>query len=140
MNKLLLTSIWGVLLSGFAFISYLGFLTFYPVKTLDISQAVVVTKEINPGGLFLYEVSYCKYTDAPAIVYRTFHRTDESSIETFPAVQTVTVPGCNTTRIPLQTAITTPPGEYYLLVDAVFRVNPIREEHVIFKSDNFHVR
>ena len=123
----------------FLFIGYVFYLMFYPVKTLVVNEARVITHEIKPGDTFVYNVDYCKYTTKPAIVYRTFHEINEQMIETFPSVQTISVPGCHSTHVPLQTNINTPPGNYYLLVDVVFQVNPLQTQHVIFKTDNFKI-
>ena len=128
-----------IIIGTLGFILYGNYLLFYPFKTLVVSEAKVVTKEIHTGDLFVYKVSYCKYTQSPAIVYRTFHKIDESRIETFPAVQTITVTGCNTTDIPLQTYQIMQKGEYYMLVTVVFQLNPLRQEQIVFRTDNFKI-
>lgn len=140
MNKILYRLMFAIVVMIGIFVIYANYLILYPVKTLVVSSAVAVTKEIRAGDLFIYRIDYCKYTQAPAVVYRTFHMADESHIETFPSVETISVPGCNTTKVPLQTYFTMPSGTYYLLVDAVFQVNVLRQEHVIFRTDNFTIK
>lgn len=112
---------------------------FYPFKLLEIKSITIKTKVISPGGLLVYVSDYCKHTDQPAIVYRTLHRIDESRIETFPAVQSVSIPGCHKTEVTLQTYATILPGEYYLLGNAIFTLQN-RTLQVPFKSDTFWVK
>lgn len=119
---------------------YSSFVSLYPYKTLVVNEAKAVTETVKAGDLFMYSVDYCKYTDKPATVYRTFHSIDESQLIPFPAVSTITVAGCNVAKIPLQTFVTIPPGQYYLLVDAVFQMNSQREIHVVFKTNEFTVQ
>ena len=138
MNKLLYKGMFTVVISLFFTVLYINYLLFFPVKTLT-ENATVVTKQIHAGDLFIYKVDYCKYTKVGATVYRTFHKTDESYLEAFPAVQTITVMGCGTVEIPLQTFKTTRTGEYYLLVTVIFQVNPLRQEQVVFRTDDFTI-
>lgn len=130
---------WIVLISLFFLLAYNFYQQFYPYKTLVINSATTKTESIKAGELFVYTVDYCKYTDKPAIVYRTFHSVDEKHIIPFPSVATITVTGCNIADIPLQTFPTIPPGEYYLLVDAKFQINERREVDVVFRTNTFQI-
>ena len=127
----------------YIFVGYFFYLLLAPIKTLKIKSATVITKEINPGDLFVYKVDYCRYTNKGAIIYRTFHEINERNTITFPSVQTVTIVGCAATKIPLQTykdSEVMPAGEYYMLVDVVFQINVLRTEHVVFRTDNFKIK
>lgn len=139
MNKILYKGMFAIVITLFFSLLYINYLLFYPVKTLEIKNATVMTKQLHAGDLFLYKVDYCKYTKAPAMVYRTFHKVDESHIETFPAVQTTTLVGCNIMEIPLQTYRIVQSGEYYMLVTVIFQISPLRQEQVTFSTDNFKI-
>jgi len=125
--------------SALFLVVYVAYLLFYPFPTITISEATVLTKEVKAGGNILYKVTYCKYTDSPATVYRTFHLIDESVSVPTPAVQTISKLGCNVVQIPLATFETMPKGEYYLYVDIEIKKNPIRIIHTTFETDTFEV-
>jgi len=120
------------------FVIYLGYLMIYPFKTLEVYSAVA-TNEPKAGEVLLYEVDYCKYTPAPAIVYRTIRSVDEKSIIPFPSVDTITDIGCKKTSIPLELLDTIPAGEYYLSVNLSFKVNAFREINYQFRTEPFNI-
>ena len=119
-------------------IGYLAYLLIYPFRTLDVSNAYAINTP-KAGETLLYKVEYCKYTKAPATVFRTLHTVDETAIIPFQSVSTITVTGCNVVSVPLQLYSTVPPGEYYLFVDVVFSINAIRDIHYQFKTTPFKI-
>ena len=124
----------------FSFVVYEAYLQFYPFRTLEVKSATAKTTLIKAGDVFIYTVNYCKYTDKPATVFRTLHNVDETSVVPFPSVSTISVEGCHTVDVPLQTFPTISPGDYYLLIDARFNINPQRETDVVFKTNNFTIK
>lgn len=119
---------------------YNSFLSFYPFKTLVVNRAYVKTQTIKPGDVLTYFVDYCKYTDQPANVFRTFHSVDETRSVPFASITTITVPGCHVVEVPLQTFDTIEPGKYYLLVNVVFQINTQRIINVNFRTDDFEIK
>jgi len=139
MNKRLYYVMMGLIMLIILNIASNAFLSFYPYKTLVVKSATV-DHSILAGDTLNYVVDYCKYTDKPASVFRTLHSVDETQVIPFPAVNTISVKGCNKTTVPLQTFANIVPGQYYLLVDVDFKMNPAREIHVIFKTNNFKIK
>lgn len=130
-----------VLLSLISIVVLYGMvLLFYPFRTLVVNESTAKTQTIKAGDVFVYTIDYCKYTEKPAIVSRTFHKTDESVSVPFPFVNTISVEGCNITDVPLQTFPTITPGTYYLLVDVEFKINVLRNVHVIFQTNEFEIK
>ena len=119
-------------------IFYIFFLLFYPFKTLTVNSSHALNTP-KAGEVLMYEVDYCKYTTAPATVFRTLHTVDETSIVPFPAVDTISITGCNKVSVPLQLYPSTPPGAYYLQVDVQFKINALREIHYQFRTNPFKI-
>lgn len=136
----------GMVIVSFISVLSLGaaasFIFWWPTPTIDFKSITVNTKEIHLGEVFSYTVQYCKYTNEPGIVYRAFHSVNKfpkEEIIAFPAVNTVSVKGCNTASISIPTTANPDyiPGEYYMTVDAVFTINGIKPIHRTAQSDSF---
>ncbi len=115
-------------------------LLFYPYKTLEVYSVTVKTPVVHHGENLIYTVDYCKYTSAPSIVYRTLRATDDSSIIPFPVAMTVPPQGCHEVDIPLAISKEVATGTYYMAAIATFKINPIRDISVSFKSNNFEIK
>lgn len=139
-NKALKIIAFALPVSSLILSAYVAYLLFYPFSVLDVNATSVITLSVPRGGTMYYLVDYCRYSEAPAIVYRSIHTTDETSIATFPAVASVAIPGCHKTRVPLQIDLNTATGTYYLIADVRFHVNAIRDIDVVFKTDKFLIR
>lgn len=124
----------------FVVLGYFAYLTLYPFKTLDVKSTTILTPIVKAGDVLMYRVDYCKHTDKSATVFRTLHSVDETRLVPFPSVSTVTLLGCHSADIPLQTFSSIPPGEYYLLIDAVFELTSQRTIHKIIKTDTFTIK
>lgn len=120
------------------FILHNTYQAFYPYRTLVVNN-VTTQKSYQQNDTLYYQIDYCKYTDKPATVSRTLHSVDNLEVIPFPLVSTITLPGCRTANVPLQLYSTIKPGTYYVLIDASFHINPQRDMHVVFKTNNFEI-
>ena len=71
---------------------YLAYILFFPFKIMDIHSMTVMNSPIKAGDTILYLVDYCKYTDAPTTVYRTFHRIPDDFQIPNPVIMSTTTP------------------------------------------------
>lgn len=131
----------GTLLLGFLLLAYINISLFWPVSTLTIQDGgqpiPVITKTIYPGQPLQYELDYCKYTDLPATVHRTFI---DGQIITLTDTIGQLPTGCHKTLV--KTAVvpeTINPGRYYLDVKVEYKVNPLRNVFTHYRTEYFVV-
>lgn len=135
--KIALTTVTVTFFLALALLVYLAYMLFWPFNPLTINS-VKVPEKVSAKQTLLYDFNYCKNVDLGAVVYRQLVG-DNGVIVPFPAVTSVTRPGCHTTKIPLQMVPNTPPGKYYLRGDLVYKMNALRDVHVRYQTPTFEV-
>lgn len=127
----------GVLTVGIGSLLYIGYLRFYPFKTIEIhSPFNVITKQVVVGEDLVYQASYCKYDTSPAKTYRTIVGPD--FIPT-PIVGSVAKQGCHVFDIHLNIPKSTTPGVYRMDGKTVIEVNPLQLQTKFFETEEFEV-
>lgn len=122
---------------GFAILTYIFYLLFYPFQTVTIRQPIpVITKTVKQGDDIIYAPYYCRYFQGSGRVYRTIVGKEFIPTAT---VDTVTQLGCSTVKIHLATPRNIEPGTYHIQIVAEFQVNPLRIIHVSYYSENFEI-
>lgn len=135
----------GIIAIGFAFLllAYFSYLLFYPFRVIDVKQPLrVVTKQVRPGSNFEYIVDYCKYGDYPASVVRSINciETDGRLFSyQYPAVATVTLPGCRQTHVIVPIPLSAKPGMCTLVTKPTYQVNPVRQTGITSQSEPFQI-
>lgn len=116
---------------------------FWPYQTLEIlnysdtKPIEIENKIVEPGQPLEYVLDYCKYSDADAIVKRSFV---DGQVIALKDTEGRLPTGCHKTLV--KTAIVPPTineGQYYLDVNVSYRVNPLRTVNVHYKTDYFSV-
>jgi len=138
MNKALFIGIWGVLLTAFGMMLVFFYWTFYPYKTLEFKQDTfpVENKVIDPGGNLIYSVDYCKYTDLPATVSRSFA---DSLLFPMQSMTTNNRKGCGVNRVVIPIPESLELGDYFMIIRYQYQVNPIRQITLVKQTDGFTV-
>lgn len=125
---------------GVAFIILvtLLFWKLYPYDPLVINERPmkVLTKEIKKGELLKYEVNYCKNTELRVTIKRKFQ---DGLLYVLPDTETTNPMGCRIQTIALEVPNTLSAGDYVLLSEFVYKVNPIREVVVRTHTQKFTV-
>lgn len=130
----------GIIIFMFINMGYTYYLTFYPFKTVVINSVTVLTPDVPVGGIFVYKVDYCRYTQAPAIAYKTFYNVhDPEKVYPLGAMEGVGETGCHVAERSLKTD-GMPPGEYYLKTITVFTVNKEQTSKIQFITPNFTIK
>lgn len=140
-EKIMYKSVLGIILFMGVVMAYNTYLRFYPFKTIVVSKVRVLTSEIKQGEEVKYEVDYCRFTDAPATVYRTVQSTrNPDDRYSLPITNSISVPGCHTLQrsIPIDPSI--PPGEYYIKVVSIYEVNEYQKSKYEFTIGNFKIK
>jgi len=130
---------YGTLAAAFGLITFISYLMLWPPVIVEVKSAHAVTPVIKAGDTMFYEINYCRYLSGSGIVSRTWHKIDESHTYPTPLISPVTVKGCAKTKLPVITYETMEKGEYYLLVEAVFSPNALREDHLVFKVEGITI-
>jgi hypothetical protein len=126
-TKSILTKVYLYSILLFASLSLMVFAywSFYPYKTIEHypdSYALGKTT-LKQGETTFYEFNYCKFSDAPVTLYKQFIDGIVYEAPVYPAFLQV---GCGSAKIDITIPVNLPPGEYYLKVEANYKVNPIR--------------
>jgi hypothetical protein len=127
----------GTILIGIGFLVFLIW-TIYPYKTVEYKndRFKVINKEVERGGLLLYDVDACKYSDIKPEVDAIFVDSIKYlSAERFAALAT----GCRITRVERRVPISLPPGRYHLEIIVRYKMNPIRTIIKTAETEEFEV-
>lgn len=115
--------------------SYFAFMSVKVVEA-NVQPYRAITKEVQAGGVFVYEVDACKLKAVPSTVVRRFIDS-KGTRYTQPAEESNIKTGCGVSRIPVTTPYNLPEGEYYLDIEIAYQVNPLRTENYRFYTENF---
>lgn len=131
------------LILGASFLAWVNYSLYWPITTLviqnysDAKPIPVLTSMIEPGEPLQYELDYCKYTNRPAVVHRSFM---DGQIILLQDSSGKLPTGCHKTLV--KTAIvpeTINPGEYYLDVSVDYTINPLRTITTHYRTTEFTV-
>lgn len=117
-----------------------SYLAFVPVRVItpNIQPYKAITKEIEAGDMFIYEVDACKHIAKPSIATRRF--VDEKGTRyPQPPESSNILPGCQVIRIPVATPSTLKPGVWYLDLEISYQINPLRTENYHFTTEKFTI-
>ena len=135
--KLINVFSYSLLAVAFVIVFYIGYLAFYPFKTLVVKQPItILTPTVKAGDDMVYQISYCRYFKGSAQLSRTLVGPDN-----FPApfVSSITKPGCGIAHVHLNVPASATPGAYHMEAIAEFQVNPFQLRRVNFQSGEFQV-
>lgn len=121
----------------FAVYLYLAFVPTSVIKA-NIQPYKVITPNVKPGDIFIYEVDSCKFRATPARVVRRFVDTNGTRYPQPPEDSNI-VKGCNNIRIPVAVPFNMPAGVWHLDIETTYQVNPFRSEGYHFKTENFNI-
>lgn len=126
------------LIVAFMFMVVGIFWSLYPYKPLVINErpVKVLTKEVKRNELLKYELDYCKRTDKRVTIKRKYQ---DGILFAIPDVETSNTPGCRIQTIAIEVPHSLPTGEYILVMEFVYKVNPIREVVVRTHTEKFTV-
>lgn len=132
---------WLLIIAPLLFIATVLWMEFAPIRTLEPRTVPyqVVTKSVAPGEAVTYVVDACKYTSAPAQVYRQLV-SDSGDIISLPSVTSNLPAGCaknrsSTTAVPEGTA----PGRYRLQLTLVYQVYGFRSVSLSVNTEYFTI-
>ncbi len=128
-----LTYCMGVLAVGA--MAIIAFWLVYPYNPLTINNVETHTKVTQAGGLFEYSVDFCKHTDLPAKLDKTFV---DGIVFHLPQAYIDGDEGCRTDNVIMEVPEFFD-GEYHVEVLLTYQVNPIRKEIVKVETDKFIV-
>lgn len=121
-----------------ALMAYIAYTLFYHIKTMTVESMTVINSPVQAGETMLYKMKYCKYTDVPTIVYRTFYWPN-GYIAPSPSIMSTTTPWCKESVMPIQTYTTMPPWLYYIRSNVEFKISAFRTEYINAESDMFEI-
>ena len=112
-------------------------MTHFPVRTVKVNEPMrVITENVKAGDFALYEVDYCRYTDAASSVVTQLNGVTISRIsEDAPILSKGCGKAIRQVKIPLETK----PGEYVIEEHVRFFVNPFRVIDKVFRTEKFIV-
>lgn len=117
----------------------IGYWLLWPVTIMTFTAPTVVDKQIyKPGDKIAYTLTYCKTNSQVGTVYRTLVN---STITTYTPVTNNLPEGCRkTTRSDLTIPDNADAGIYHLESTIVYKINPIRDVVVSWKTNDFEVK
>lgn len=130
----------GCLILAYIIVIYIAWSLFWPVRTLEIKtqQPIqILSPIVHKGDTLSYYLDYCKYTNMPSIVHRTFV---DGQIITLTDTAGAFPTGCHTAKV--STAVvpsTINPGIYHLDVVVEYDINPFRKEYIHYETTYFTV-
>lgn len=140
-NRILYTCSMIIIIVAIIFVIIASYFAFINVKVIEpnVQPYRVVTKTINAGDTFIYEVDACKYKAVPSTVVRRF--VDERGTRyTMPEESSNLIKGCNIIRVPVGTPSTLHTGVWYLDIEIAYKVNPLRTENYKFTTEKFVIK
>jgi hypothetical protein len=139
MNKLFIYISYLTILIAIIIILIVGFWSFYPYKPIVFNNIpfTVDQQVVKPGEILTYNVDYCKYMNINPIVTRYMTDGVYYMLSSNPAVNKAK--GCGRVKIQIVVPQTIMPDTYYLKLDYIYKVNPIREISVQATTEGFVV-
>lgn len=138
MKKWLYFITWVTFGAAFALMFTIFLWIIWPYHLVDFKadKFPVSPKVVQSGKSITYTVDYCKYTNITATVSRSF-----ADGIIFPLqVQTTDRPkGCHVGNISIMVPRTLEPGEYFLIIQYRWKVNPLREISITKNTESFTV-
>lgn len=138
-----------VIIGGLSIIGYLRFFDNSAPIVIHNSPIPTVERKMNTDGTFkekkvfhtgeqlTYGLDYCKTTDIPAEMYASFIDTVKIDM---PVVKIKSPVGCTKKIVDIyKVPAILPTGLYYLEVEAVYQVNPLREVRVRYRTQDFTI-
>ncbi len=124
-----------------AVVFYFAYLLLWPQTPFRVKGTTILTPTVSMhDGTVKYTLSYCKYTDNIATVYRQLVPTSTLGAPYgFPAIEGIAKPGCHTQTILLPLPTGVQPGIYYIHGDLNYPINAIRSVHVYYDTPTFEV-
>lgn len=117
---------------------YVGYLLLWPVEVMWQQEPItVLNKQVKAGDFVTLEFNYCKYREAVGDV--SIYLID-NTIFSLRTVQSNNPVGCRSDlKYPVQIPVTTVPGVYHIREVLDFHINPFRQVHYTYDSENFEV-
>ncbi len=112
-----------------------AFWLLYPYEPITINNVETHTKVTQAGGIMEYSVDYCKHTDLPATLDKTFV---DGIVFHLPQKYIDSDEGCRTDHVVMEVPDFFD-GVYHVEVLITYQVNPIRKETVKVETDKFIV-
>lgn len=116
--------------------SYMAFVS-VNVIVPNIQPYKVITKEVKPGDVFIYEVDACKYEAVPSTVTRRFVDERGTRYPQPPEASNI-AEGCDKIRVPVATP-ELHTGTWYMDIEVSYQVNPLRKENYRFTTEKFTI-
>lgn len=125
-------------------LAFMGIMTvtvwyLYPYEPLVLNNEPVkiVDKEISPGEPIKYEVDFCKSMDKTVTVRR---RIVDGVIWQLPEIKTsANGIGCHVQTIAIDVPKALPSGEYSMVIEYSYHVNPVRDIVILTKTEGFTI-
>lgn len=130
----------GTLILAFIGILVVSYWMLYPYEPLVInsySPLPINNKELIVHDNIVYELDYCKNMDLPVTVRR---KLVDGLVFALPDVTTaVNEPGCRVQNFAVEVPHSLPEGDYFMTIEFVYKVNPLREVSIITNTEQFVV-
>jgi hypothetical protein len=148
-NKAVFAFAWAVILCGILSIGTVVYWTLAPYDGLVdvVTPNTVAHKVIEQGQLQTYTLSYC--VDQALPLPLTMHRSIEiqgdakdlpgGSLAIAPPVVYEITERCETRKFSIGLGLFVPPGTYHIHTETALQVNPLREVHQAWVSEEFEV-
>lgn len=129
---------WLILIVFYAVMGLFIYWSIRPYRVLEFQGETfpVTTKSVRQGGYVAYTSNFCKYTDLPATVSRSFVN---GIIFNTPSTTTNRQEGCHQMSIRVIVPPELIPGLYHIEIIYEYQVNPIRKVTIKRSTDNFNV-
>ena len=123
---------------SFAFVFLVLCWLLFPYKTLEINNVPYpVTPRVEQGGVVIFEMDYCKYTDKEVVISRRFV---DGIIYTLPEMITAhNEMGCSVSYLTEEVPENLPAGNYYMKFYYTYEVNPIRKITIQARTQEFEI-
>jgi hypothetical protein len=137
-NKLINCISFGTIGISFIFLAVIFYWLLYPYKPLVINQRPlpVLNKEVKKGDIVHYTFDYCKYAKIPTHVNKKFSDGIEFAL---PEYDVNNPSGCRVQTIATEIPMTLPEGEYIIIANYTYHVNPIRTITIKTHTEKFKV-
>ena len=126
-----------VLFLAFIFLCLFAYWSLYPYKPIVFNNIPFPVDHgiYAPGDVLVYKVDYCKYTDLIPIVTRYYVNSVINFVSSNPAIYKPK--GCAVTNVQLTIPNSLYPDVYYLRINYIYQVNPIRTINVSATTSAF---
>lgn len=119
------------------------YLLLWPVDVLEVRSTKMLTGDVEPGGVVIYEFCYDKFMDVTATVTKVLTGVGEDGVArnyALPMTAGIFSPGedecvIDSTQIPVYVV----PGKYRICYRADYYINPVRRHPERFQTDKFRV-